>query len=97
APIPSPKSTMKSLLGRSNVLLIIVRLVYVCLCAWAIVAFLRPTAGIPPQVEEHPFLAFFAVLVVTQLVVLVDLLIRTKRIEVISSIYFGLVIGLLLA
>jgi uncharacterized protein YacL len=88
---------MKRILESSNLLLIIVRLIYLALSGWAIVAFLRPTAGIPPQVEEHPFVAFFVVLIVTQLVVLVDLLIRTKRIEIISSIYFGLVIGLLLA
>jgi uncharacterized protein YacL len=87
---------MQSLLGRDNALLIIVRVVYVCICGWAIAAFLRPTAGIPPSVEEHPYFAFFLVLLITQIVVIVDLLIRKKRIEVISSIYFGLVIGVLL-
>jgi uncharacterized protein YacL len=51
----------------------------------------------PPGIDEHPFVAFVLALLITQLVVVVDLLIRKKRIEIISSIYFGLVIGAILA
>jgi len=87
---------MKPLVGRNNALLIGLRIVYLCICAWAIAAFLRPTAKVPPSVEDHPILAFLLVLILTQVVMVVDLLIRKKRIEVITSIYFGLVIGVLL-
>jgi uncharacterized protein YacL len=51
----------------------------------------------PPSIDEHPFVAFLLALLITQVVVVVDLLIRKKRIEIISSIYFGLVIGAILA
>ena len=78
-------------------LFISLRIAYLCMCGWAIVAFLRPTAGIPPRIDAHPFVAFVLALVISQTVVLVDMLIRKKRIEIISSIYFGLVIGALLA
>jgi uncharacterized protein YacL len=87
---------MKSLVGPNNAILIAIRVLYVCICGWAIAAFLRPTAGIPPTVEEHPILVFVLLLLATQLVMAFDLAIRKKRIELISAIYFGLVIGVLL-
>lgn len=88
---------MKLLVGRNNALLIAIRLVYVCICGWTIVAFLRPTVGIPPEVEAHPVTAFIVVLIITQVAVIIDLLIQKKRIEIITSIYVGLAIGALLA
>src|SRR5689334_2453400 len=87
---------MTPLLERRNALLIAIRFVYLSICAWVIAAFLRPTAGIPPSIEQHPILAFCLVLLVTQLIVIMDVLISKKRIEIISSIYFGLVVGVLL-
>ena len=77
--------------------LIGLRVAYLCICGWAIAAFLRPTAGMPPAIDEHPFVAFVLALGISQVVVVIDLLIRKKRIELITSIYFGLVIGALLA
>jgi uncharacterized protein YacL len=88
---------MNWLSGPYNVLLISLRIAYLCLCGWAIVAFLRPTAGIPPRIDAHPFFAFVVALAISQTVVLVDMFIRKKRIELISSIYFGLIIGAILA
>src|SRR5580698_2250977 len=88
---------MKWLSGPYNVLLISLRIAYLCLCGWVISAFLRPTAGMPPRIDAHPFFAFVVALAISQTVVLVDLLIRKKRIELISSIYFGLIIGAVLA
>ena len=90
-------AVMNWLSGPYNVLLISLRIAYLCLCGWAIVAFLRPTAGIPPRINAHPFFAFVVALAISQTVVLVDMLIRKKRIELISSIYFGLIIGAILA
>jgi uncharacterized protein YacL len=88
---------MKPLVRTNNVVLISLRIAYLCICGWTIVPFLRPMAGMPPSIDEHPFVAFVMALVITQLVVLVDLLIRKKRIEIISSIYFGLIIGAILS
>jgi uncharacterized protein YacL len=80
-----------------NMLLISLRIAYLCLCGWVISAFLRPTAGMPPRIDAHPFFAFVVALAISQTIVLVDVLIRKKRIELISSIYFGLIIGAILA
>jgi uncharacterized protein YacL len=88
---------MNWLSGPYNVLLISLRIAYLCLCGWVISAFLRPTAGMPPRIDAHPFFAFVVALAISQTVVLVDLSIRKKRIELISSIYFGLIIGAVLA
>src|SRR5690606_12085993 len=48
-------------------------------------------------VQDYPFFSFVALLLATQAVTVIDLLIRRKRIEVISAVYFGLLIGALLS
>src|SRR5580704_13657345 len=87
---------MKPTLGRRNPLLFALRFVYVLICVWVIVALLRPSPNLPYFVEWHPIWAFCLLLLVTQIVPLADVLIAKKRIEIISSIYFGLVVGVLL-
>ena len=83
-------------------LLIIIRAVYAIVCAGAIATYVTPTAtafGIqqPNFVREYPLLTFCLLLGATQAITLIDLLVRRKRIEVISAIYFGLLIGALLS
>ncbi|HEV7998655.1 MAG TPA: PIN domain-containing protein [Planctomycetaceae bacterium] len=87
---------MTPTLGRKNPLLTAIRIVYLLICAWVIAAFVSPWTTIPPLVERHLIVAYCLVLVVTQLVLVLDVLIVKKRIEIISSIYFGLVVGVLL-
>lgn len=88
--------SMTPTFGRKNPLLTAIRVVYLLVCAWVIAAFVGPWATIPPLVERHLIVSYCVVLVVTQLVLLLDVLIAKKRIEIISSIYFGLVVGVLL-
>ncbi len=77
--------------------LIVLRFVYLLICSSAIATFVHP-ANVPPKiVEGHEILAFFVLLVVTQSVTAIDVFIPRKRIEVISAIYFGLLIGVLLS
>jgi uncharacterized protein YacL len=77
--------------------LIVLRFVYLLICSSAIATFVHP-ANVPPKiVEGHEILAFFILLVVTQSVTAIDVFIPRKRIEVISAIYFGLLIGVLLS
>ncbi len=83
-------------------LLIIVRALYALVCAGAIATFVSQSApefGIVQSkfVRDNPFISFVLLLLLTQSVTVVDLLIRKKRIEVISAIYFGLLIGALLS
>ena len=83
-------------------LLIILRAVYALVCAGAIATFVSqaaPEYGIdqPRFVRDNPFIAFVLLLALTQAVTVIDLLIRKKRIEVISAVYFGLLIGALLS
>ena len=88
------------LVGRNNILLTVIRLAYIGICGWAISAYVGTSATtdtLNPVGVLHPVSTFFVVLLITQLVVIADLVIRKKRIEVISSVYFGLVIGLLLS
>lgn len=83
-------------------LLIIIRAVYALVCAGAIATYISPGArevGViqPKLVQDYPFFSFVALLLATQAVTVIDLLIRRKRIEVISAVYFGLLIGALLS
>ena len=78
-------------------LLLIIRILYAFVSAGAIAAFVRNTEAVPPFVNEHPLLTFFGLLIISQSITVLDLLIYRKRIELISAIYFGLLIGVLLS
>ncbi len=79
-------------------LLLIIRVAYLLICAGAIASFtLNANTGAPEIVSNHPVPAFIILIAVSQSVVIVDLLVRKKRIEVVSAIYFGLLVGVLLS
>jgi uncharacterized protein YacL len=84
-------------------LLMLLRVAYLLICAGAILAYIttETVAGEPTQlpriVENNKGLAFFVLLSISQLVTIADLLVRKKRIEIISAIYFGILVGVLLA
>ncbi len=72
--------------------------VYPAVCAGAIAAFVSSESPPPPTlINNHPFLAFVLLMLVTQVVTLTDLLIPRKRVEIVSAVYFGLLIGFLLS
>jgi uncharacterized protein YacL len=79
-------------------LLIIIRVIYAVVCAGAIAAYVSTQKPEPQAlIEPHPFIAFVVLFLLTQTVIFVDVLFPRKRIEVISSVYFGLLIGFLLS
>ncbi|RMG39826.1 MAG: TRAM domain-containing protein [Planctomycetota bacterium] len=78
-------------------LLWVVRILYVFVSAGAIATLVKQSAAPPSFIEEHPLLAFFGLLAISQLATLIDLLTPRKRIEIISAVYFGLLIGTLLS
>lgn len=77
--------------------LIVLRAIYFVICCSAIAAFVHPKNEPPAIVENHEIIAFLVILMVTQLGTLVDVFIPRKRVEVISAVYFGLLIGVLLS
>jgi len=82
--------------------LTILRVVFLFACAGAIVAIVSPDSWseenpMPSFLQQHAFLSAFLMMVFTQLFVVLDLLIKKKQIEVISAVYFGLLVGVLLA
>lgn len=84
-------------------LLVILRVVYLLVCAGAILAYINPeevdgtASTLPRIINDNKLIAFFTLLLISQLVTIVDMLVPKKRIEVISAIYFGVLIGVLLA
>ncbi len=90
---------MTHLLERKTFAIILIRVLYLLVCAGAIVTYLQPgkDASMPSSVSGHTVLTFFVILAITQSVMVIDLLVRKKRIEIISAIYFGVMIGFLLS
>ncbi|MEX0726618.1 MAG: TRAM domain-containing protein [Planctomycetaceae bacterium] len=78
-------------------LLIIIRIVFILVCAGAIATYVSPGTTHPAFVAEYPFVTFFGLLALACLVVVADMFIRRKQIEVISATYFGLLVGFLLS
>lgn len=79
-------------------LFFVIRILYLVISAGAIAAFVSSDRPAPPGlVQDHPLLSFVVLLLLTQTVTVVDIIIRHKRIEIISAIYFGLLIGFLLS
>ena len=82
-------------------LLIILRVTYFCVCAGAIIGYFysgdNDTPEIPQVIQEHPVLSFIVLLLITQIVTVVDVLTKKKRIDLISATYFGILVGVLLA
>jgi len=76
-------------------LLISIRVLYAFVCAGAIATYV--SSNPPNPVEQYPLVAFVLLMIITQGVTCLDLLIIHKRIEVMSAIYFGLLVGVLLS
>ncbi len=77
--------------------LIVLRAIYFLICASAVAAFVHPSNKPPAIIEGHEIVAFLLILLITQVSTLVDAFIPRKRVEVISAVYFGLLIGVLLS
>lgn len=79
-------------------LIIVIRVLYAFICAGAIAAHVsQPEKDLPHIIANHKFAAFVVLFSVTQILTVGDVLFRQKRLEVISAVYFGLLIGSLLA
>lgn len=74
----------------------IIRLIFGMVSGGALLAFVF-SESVPESLQEDRVALFFGLWGVTQLVTMVDVLISRKRIEVISAVYFGLLIGVLLS
>jgi len=77
-------------------LLFVIRMLYIMVSAGAVLAWVFSTEA-PATVAAHQGLAFAAILLIPLTFLLVDILIPRKRVEIMSAIYFGLLIGVLLA
>jgi len=73
-------------------------IIYVFVCAGAVATYVnQPQSLLPPVISDNPLWAFIGIMLLTQIVPLIDLLIPKKRIEAISAVYFGLLIGIWLS
>jgi uncharacterized protein YacL len=75
---------------------ILVYAVYLAVCGGAIATYVQSEEA-PEIVDGNRFSSFLVLLGITQAAALADLLIRRKKIEVISAVYFGLLVGVLLS
>lgn len=77
-------------------LLFIIRMLYIMVSAGAVLAWVF-AADAPLGVRAHQGVAFAGLLLIPLVFLLIDILIPRKRVEIMSAIYFGLLIGVLLA
>ena len=79
-------------------LLFVIRMLYILICTGAAATYtLGEGTGAPKIVTEHPVWSFATMVFLCLMVLLVDVLIPRKRVEIASAIYIGLLIGVLLA
>ncbi len=78
-------------------LLSVIRAIFVCIAAGVFATYVsRPDDHLPQAIAENRLLTFAGLMLVVVGVITTDLFIRRKRIEDMSAIYFGLLIGVLL-
>lgn len=77
-------------------MLIFLRVTYVLICAGAAVALVQNPMA-PEFIRRYSALSFILMMLLTQIVTFIDILFPRKRLDVISAIYFGLLVGWLLA
>ena len=79
-------------------LLFVIRMLYILICTGAAATYtLGEGTGAPAVVTDHPVGAFMIMVIVCLMVLLADVLIPRKRVEVASAIYIGLLIGVFLS
>jgi len=79
-------------------LLNVIRALYLILCAGVVGTYVNsPKDSLPVVVDQYPILSFIVLLAITQAATLADIFLRRFDLQVISSIYFGLLVGWLLS
>jgi uncharacterized protein YacL len=78
-------------------LLTVIRILYAFVCAGAIASLVHSDNPLPRELENHRIATFFGLMLITQSVTVLDIVFRNKRLDLISAIYFGLLVGTLLA
>jgi len=83
-------------------LLVIVRLIYAFVCAGVFASYVSNSAEdgiqvVPTIIATYPWQAFLVLMSITQIITLGDILIPRKKLDMISAVYFGLLIGIFLS
>lgn len=79
-------------------LLLIIRASYILICVGAIATFcFSDIDSHPTVIRENPATTFILMTAIAMSVLLIDVLIPQKRVDIVSAVYFGLLIGTLLA
>jgi len=77
-------------------LLILVRCVYAFVCAGVFASYVNSEKS-PELIANNPLVSFFVLMGITQLVTMGDFLVARKKLDMISAVYFGLLIGIFLS
>jgi uncharacterized protein YacL len=77
-------------------MLTFLRVTYTLICAGAVVALVQSSLA-PEFIKKNSVVSFVVLMLATQIVTFIDILFPRKRLDVISAVYFGLLVGWLLA
>jgi uncharacterized protein YacL len=79
-------------------MLLVIRALYILICVGALATFTFSNVESNPKLmHDYPVFTFFVLTAITMSILLVDVLIPQKRVDIVSAVYFGLLIGVLLA
>jgi uncharacterized protein YacL len=81
---------------RGYSMIIFLRVFYVLVCAGTTVALVN-AKFVPREISDYPIPSFIMMMLITQIVTLIDIIFPKKRLDVISAVYMGLLVGWLLA
>jgi len=77
-------------------LLLVIRIVFAIFSVGTIATFVT-LERLPQPLDEYRVVTFFVLLTISQIVTFADIIFPRKRVDIISAIYFGLLIGFLLS
>jgi uncharacterized protein YacL len=77
-------------------LFIIIRSIYLIVCAGVVGMFVNAPER-PPLISDYPGTSFIVLMLITQVATLADVGLRRFSVQVISAVYFGLLVGWLLS
>ncbi|MBL4883858.1 MAG: TRAM domain-containing protein [Planctomycetaceae bacterium] len=78
-------------------LLNIIRAIFLCIAAGVFATYVSQKNSVPIEIDNHPFAAFSILMLLVVGIITTDLCVKRKRIEDISAVYFGLLVGALLS
>ncbi len=79
------------------IILLALRILVVIIAAGTFATFLNQSKNLPTEIVDRSLMVFFVMMVVVLAAIVADIFLKRKRVEDLSAVYFGLLIGFMLS